>query len=232
MTDKKAGPRACFARIAAGLHCWLDFPAANTANPYRSLAGPAGVEPYYSSSGCCCALLALAFGGEKRAAHWQSARPSVGLRTHYKAACCWLRGDATTRQVPPSLRRARVSVATPLAATVAPPAVRGTPRSLLRAVPGCQAGKSCEERGLQDSGGSSSGGSRPQAPCSLSRWQALPTSRPSSTNCMRSTQMTQVTTATILLLFGAVFPSVVHAGFLAPSLFSAQFSGGRVQMGA
>jgi hypothetical protein len=96
--------------------------------------------------------------GEKRAAHWQSARPSVGLRTHYKAACCWLRGDATTRQVPPSLRRARVSVATPLAATVAPPAVRGTPRSLLRAVPGCQAGKSCEERGLQDSGGSSSGG--------------------------------------------------------------------------
>jgi hypothetical protein len=157
---------------------------------------------------------------------------SVGLRTHYKAACCWLRGDATTRQVPPSLRRARVSVATPLAATVAPPAVRGTPRSLLRAVPGCQAGKSCEERGLQDSGGSSSGGSRPQAPCSLSRWQALPTSRPSSTNCMRSTQMTQVTTATILLLFGAVFPSVVHAGFLAPSLFSAQFSGGRVQMGA
>jgi hypothetical protein len=42
MSDKKAGPRACFARIAAGLHCWLDFPAANTANPYRSLAGPAG----------------------------------------------------------------------------------------------------------------------------------------------------------------------------------------------
>jgi hypothetical protein len=42
MTDKKAGPRACFARITAGLHCWLDFPAANTANPYRSLAGPAG----------------------------------------------------------------------------------------------------------------------------------------------------------------------------------------------